>query len=77
MIAPPQFVFYLSPLVILIELPQNKHFQSIPYESLYKIEKPNKNTMEYNIWTTEEMVREQNIKYLERINKLEKQRDAL
>lgn len=76
MIIQPEFIFCLSPLAISVELPPNKYAQSIPYESLYRIdERPNKNTMEYNTLTTEELVREQNIKILEKINKLEKQQE--
>lgn len=65
-----QLVFCLPSLAIPCEITQKNHH--IPYELLYKIEeKPNKNTMEYNTLTTEELVREQNIKILEEIHRKE------
>lgn len=61
-----QFVFCLPTLVVPNEI--NQKNREIPYEILYKIEeKPNKNIMEYNTMTTEELVREQNVKILEKI----------
>lgn len=47
---------------------ENKYADSIPYESLYQIDStPNKNTLEYNTMTTEELVRIQNQKILKEL----------
>jgi len=46
---------------------QTKYAESIPYESLYKVEKPNKNTMEYNTLKMDELIKEQNQKIIEQI----------
>jgi len=47
---------------------ENKYAESIPYESLYEIDQtPNKNTLEYNTITQEELVRSQNQKILKKL----------
>lgn len=68
--------FIISVIDINIEKPlkENKYAEVIPYEDLYPIQKkPNKNTLEYNTMTTEELIREQNEKILIEILKKEQE----
>jgi hypothetical protein len=61
-----------APLIISFCFPEHspdlylpkRHSESIPYESLYEIQKPNKNIMEYNTMSMEELVREQTEKIM-------------
>lgn len=60
------------PVDFTITQTPNHYASSIKYQELYQIEcLPNKNTMEYNVLTTEELVRQQNIKILNEIFKKE------
>jgi len=58
----------LSPIKYPVLVAKNPYADGIPYECLYKENKRNKNILEYNTITTEDLVKEQNQEILERLN---------
>jgi hypothetical protein len=60
----------LTPFIVTFGINPLLTFSShnnIPYESLYEIEKANKNTLEYNYIRTEDLVKEKNSQLLKEL----------